>query len=414
MKLLILGIISIGLLLAITHANAQSEATDTWWRVQSVDTMKFSRDLAREKLSDYSYDKEIDAQVKRIADTGATHVAIGTPYDKEFIPYLKRWVEAARRHNLNVWFRGNFSGWEGWFDYNKISREQHLEMTEQFIKDNQSLFADGDIFTACPECENGGPGDPRQTGDVEGFREFLVALKETQVKTFSSYGKRIETGYFSMNGDVAKLIMDKDTTKKLGGLVTIDHYVEDPEDLAIDIAEYIEISGGKVVLGEYGAPIGDIHGDMTEDEQAAWVKESLKLISEIDEVVGVNYWANQGSSTAIWNDNGTSRKAVDILHAFYSPLVISTTVENEIGQPILNASFSLGGFNYFTDKEGKVTIKYIESDLTQNQKTLTVNALGYNPLIIKVDANQAVYEKLILEKTNESILFKIRKFLKNL
>ena len=97
-----------------------------FWEVQSIDTMKYSRDLSREKLKDPSFDTVIDRQVKAIAETGATHVAISTPYDEEFLPILKRWASAARNYNLKIWFRGNWSGWEKWFDYKSISREEHI------------------------------------------------------------------------------------------------------------------------------------------------------------------------------------------------------------------------------------------------------------------------------------------------
>src|SRR3990167_8157982 len=71
-------------------------ARERFFQVQSIDTMKYSRDVAREKLKDFSYDKEIETQVKNIAETGASHVAIATPYDDEFLPFLRRWVKAAR------------------------------------------------------------------------------------------------------------------------------------------------------------------------------------------------------------------------------------------------------------------------------------------------------------------------------
>src|SRR3989344_6298983 len=86
-------------------------------RITSIDTMKYSRDVAREKLNSSSFDEVIDKQVSEISATGATHIAIGTPYDDEFLPFLKRWVVAARKYNLKVWFRGNLSGWEEWFGY---------------------------------------------------------------------------------------------------------------------------------------------------------------------------------------------------------------------------------------------------------------------------------------------------------
>jgi hypothetical protein len=91
---------------------------DYIWEVRSVDTMKTSRDLAREKLHDISYDQIIVRDLKLIKDLGANYVAIDTPYDEEFIPYLTRWVKHAREQGLKVWFRGNFGG-GGWFGYQK-------------------------------------------------------------------------------------------------------------------------------------------------------------------------------------------------------------------------------------------------------------------------------------------------------
>src|SRR5690606_12731663 len=79
------------------------------WEIRAVDTMKFSRDAAREDIPDSA----IIAELTAIKQVGATHVGIATPYDEEFYPMLKRWVEHARDLDLKIWFRGNFSGWEG-------------------------------------------------------------------------------------------------------------------------------------------------------------------------------------------------------------------------------------------------------------------------------------------------------------
>lgn len=286
------------------------------WSFQSIDTMKFSRDLAREKINDRSFDSVIDRQVKEIASTGATHIAIATPYDKEFYPYLSRWVKTARKYSLKVWFRGNFSGWEGWFDYPKITRGEHLTLTKAFILQNKDLFEDGDAFTACPECENGGPGDPRVNGDVAGHRNFLIEEYNAENNAFKSIGKKVTTSLNSMNMDVAKLIMDKNTTKKLGGIVTVDHYVKTPEQFKKDINFIKAQSGGNVVIGEFGAPIPDITGDMTEKEQNSWILSVLNNLALDQGVVGVNYWVGEGGSTQLWN-NGTARMAVTSISKFY-------------------------------------------------------------------------------------------------
>jgi hypothetical protein len=120
--------------------------------------------------------------------------------------------------------------------------------------------------------------EPRITRDIEGFRSFLIYENTIVQEEFLKMNKVVITNYYSMNGDVAQLIMDKDTTRQLGAVITIDHYVSTPEKLAIDVHRMAEGSGGKVVLGEFGAPIPDIHGDMTEQTQADWVEPRYAVV----------------------------------------------------------------------------------------------------------------------------------------
>ena len=287
------------------------------YKVLAIDTMKYSRDLAREKEYDTSFNKTIELHVRSIAQTGATHVSIGTPYDDEFVPYLKRWVDMARKYDLNVWFRGNFSGWEQWFGYGPITKNEHLRLTERFILNNVELFQDGDIFTTCSECENGAIGDPRQTKKVNEYREFLVESYSTSNRAFEKIDKDVNTGYFSMNYDVASIIMDKKTTAATGGIVVIDHYVSDPVKLIKDAKVIAEATEGKVVLGEFGAPIPDIHGEMTDQEQRQWIGVLLQELETAEDVIGLNYWTSYGGSTRIWTDEGTAKSAVEVLSAFY-------------------------------------------------------------------------------------------------
>lgn len=291
------------------------------WNFRSIDTMKYSRDLARAKLSDYSYDGQINKQVKAIADTGANYIAIDTPYDEEFMPYLIRWVAIARSYGLRIWFRGNFSGWEGWFNYPKITRAEHIAKTKAFILDHPQLFQDGDIFTACPECENGAAGDPRQTGDIQGFRQFLIQEYAVTKSSFGKIGKKVTSNYLSMNVDVAIAVMDKKTTRKIGGVVTIDHYVASPDKLDSDVTQIHNLTGGKIVLGEFGAPIPDINGNMTTDQQAKWISDALSKLIKNPNIIGVNYWTNMGSSTALWNEDGSEKKAVGVIKKAYNTRV---------------------------------------------------------------------------------------------
>jgi hypothetical protein len=381
----------------------------TMWQIQSVDTVKFSRDLAREKLEDPSFDAVIEQQVSRIAAAGATHVAIGTPYDEEFVPFLERWVAAARRAGLHVWFRGNWSGWEGWFDYPQISPEQHLAKTTRFIADHPDLFADGDIFTPCPECENGGPGDPRQTRLITSYRQFLINENAAAADAFRAIGKDVRVGLTPMNGDVARLIMDASTTAALGGVVTVDHYVASPEELAKDVAAYGAASGGEVMLGEFGAPIPDIHGDFTPQEQAQWLHDALAALAETPGVLGVNYWTGFGGSTAIWDDDGTAKPAAGVLAHFFRPRPLYGSVRDELDRPIADATVRIGVRDTKTDQFG-----YFELPTPEGEDfSLDVEATGYVSQTLHPQGGEAQLA-VVLVREHEGFWFRLLKGLRGL
>ncbi len=287
------------------------------WQIKSVDTMKYSRDNSAAKLNDSSFDSTINEQISNIKSLGATHVVIATPYDEHFIPIMTRWVEAARANNLSVWFRGNFSGWEGWFGQSKsLTRQEHEKLIAEFIHNHPDLFKNGDIFSACPECENGGPGDPRQ-GDLEGFRKFMIEEHVISDKAFLDIGKKVQTNYASMNYDVASLVMDKDTLDSMGNLIVVDHYVKTAQKLKQDLQALHEKTGGSIFLGEFGAPIPDIHGKMSPTEQSEWVGDALDQLTGEKYLIGVNYWTSVGGSTAIYSTTGEVKPAADKLREFF-------------------------------------------------------------------------------------------------
>jgi hypothetical protein len=287
------------------------------WQIESIDTMKNSRDLARQDLSDPGYVNDVQRQMSDIAAAGANYVAIDTPYDPEFLPVLQTWVHAARDHGLHIWFRGNFSGWEGWFNYPRIDEQQHLAMTKKFILNNPDLFQDGDIFSSCPECENGANLSTGDEGQVIAYREFLIQEYAVTKNAFAQIHKKVASNFFSMNADVARAVMNRQTTQALDGIVVIDHYVLSPEQLASDTAQISAQSGGSIVLGEFGAPIPNIQGNMTNAQQAQWIDQSMHLLSQDPTLIGVNYWVNLDGSTALWNTNGTAKPAVAVIKKYY-------------------------------------------------------------------------------------------------
>ena len=402
MKLLTLSIMKkniqiLSILFVFTLVSAVHVRADTgYWEVQSIDTMKFSRDLARERLNDPTFSAVIENQMRNISETGATHVAIGTPYDEEFLPFLGKWVDGIRKYDMNVWFRGNFSGWEGWFDYESISKEDHIRKVSEFIRNNDKLFRNGDIFTSCTECENGTIGDPRRTGDVEGFRNYLIREYKVSSEAFKAINKKVSNNYFSMNGDVAKLVMDKDTTKKLDGIVVIDHYVGDPEQLSKDVRNIAESSGGRVILGEFGVPIPDIHGHLSEEKQAEWLDEALGRLAYEGDLAGLNYWVAYGGTTALWNLDSNGRKASEILGDYYTPEKLTAVVKNEFGRAINKAKIQAGVKYVETYKEGNFEVLIVPS-----VKEVRINAKGYEELTLSLDE---VGGEIVLEKSSKGLM----------
>jgi hypothetical protein len=402
LSLILVCLISLLVIFFPAHTSAQTSAT--WWPVQSIDTMKMSRDSARAHLNDVEFASQIDIQIKHIADVGATHVSIDTPYDEEFFPYLKTWVDTARRYNLKVWFRGNWAGWEGWFNYQRIGRDEHLQKTVNFINLHHDIFQSGDIFTACPECENGGPGDPRKNNDVVGHRQFLLTEYQAITTTFSKYHLQVAANYVSANADVARLVMDKDTTTALGGIVVIDHYVATPKQLSTDIKDIADQTGGKIVLGEFGAPIPDINGNMTGDSQAEWIDEALSELTELPQLVGVNYWVNTGGSTEIWNEKNQPLPAVAVIAKYFHPEVYSGWVKNTLGIPLGNATVIYRNHTYNTDMRGTFNLPVVAPP-----QQITVSAPGYNSQGVLLASSQEIVT-VTLFKTHPGIFYKIAEF----
>lgn len=377
-----------------SKVSANSQNFTQYWDIQSIDTMKYSRDMAAAKLNDQDFDAEIGTEVRNIKSTGANYVAIATPYDEKFIPYLKRWVSEARKNNIHVWFRGNFSAWEGWFGTKKgMSLEDHTAQIVNFIKNHPDLFEDGDIFSSCPECENGAFGDPRQNGKLEPYRNFIISETIATKQAFKDIRKNVATNYWSMNLDVARLVMDRDTVQKLGGVIVIDHYVKDPEKLGQDSDNLASATGAKIVLGEFGAPIPDLNGNLNESEQADWVSSALGSISKSNSIIGINYWVYKGGSTGIWDEGNHPKAAVAQISKFFNPLLVTGHIKDEFGNPIDKVTIRSAGKQLLA-KNGGFTVIYDGSPILIRKE-------GYFNLDIKPQsASQPAQITLIKENKN--------------
>lgn len=384
----------------------------TLWDIQAIDTMKYSRDEARTG----SIRSQIPQLVGQIKELGATHLSIGTPYNDEFIPILKVWVAEARKNGLSVWFRGNWAEWEGWFGYPKFSDiEEHHRRTKDFILNHPDLFAEGDIFTPAPEAENGVISDPRGSAQKAAIHNaFLVKSYNTCVDAFSQIKINATCGYFSMNADIAKQVLTKETVEKTGNVVVIDHYVRTSAQIGEDIRFLNEKFGVPIVFGEFGAPIPDLNGTMNQDEQSDFVRELLQeMYKEKSFVKGMNYWTSVSGSTEIITRDGSLRKAAGTLSDFYKPAVVRGKITTPFGEPLSGALIRQQG-----NPEDRTTQEDGTYMIVSPEQTVTVEFQkeGYIPVSRSLTLTKGKETGLDvkLSPSNPDFFFTIRMFLQTL
>jgi hypothetical protein len=280
-----------------------------------------------------------------------------------------------------------------------------LKKLQRFILNNESLFEDGDIFTSCPECENGGPGDPRKTGDVAGFRQFLIDEHSIAKKSFAMLKKDVQTNLYSMNGDVALLVMDKETTEALDGVITVDHYVKDPKKMKEDLKLYSRKSGGKIVVGEFGVPIPDIHGNISEENQAKLIREFFDVFAKNPDVIGVNYWVITEGSTALVTIDGKQRQGLSVLKEYYQPKEASGYIIDEIGNALADIHVQTAYRAVKTDANG-----FFRLPILTDGEIATISGSHTQQKLATLSAGSK-NNTFVLTYTNESLLFKVLKFL---
>ena len=384
-------------------------AADTVWKIQSIDTMKLSRDKVQDKTV------AIPLWVKKVADLHANYIAIDTPYNEEFYPVLQQWVTQARKNNLHVWFRGNFSEWEGWFNYPKMKNpnDDHA-LIKNFIFQHPHLFEDGDIFTPVPEAENGVIGDPRSSSEAAiQFNQFLVTSYVNCSQSFAAINKHVGCGYFSMNGDVANMVLTQSTLQQIGNVIVIDHYVDSPEKMGQEI-DYLhtKFPTAIIVLGEFGAPIPTINPDMTDIEQATFVDELLQqMYAHRSIVMGSNYWTLSGGSTALFYDDLTPHLTTEVIKKYYLPNVWKGKIIDAFNDPISYADITVNSTDPISSKDGVYSIVTTKHDMV-----ITIHVSGYQQKVQEISFmnGRIVNQSIILTPTKPDFWNLLQLFLKSL
>lgn len=383
------------------------------WQVRSIDTMKTSRDKARVQLHNLKFDAEIEKELLVVKNLGANYVAIDTPYDDEFLPYLKRWVELARKTGLKVWFRGNWSNWEGWFDYPKnLPPERHHAKTAEFIETHPDLFEDEDIFDPCPECENAGFW--KQPDNNLKYNEFLRNQRVVLKNSFNKINKKVYTNVFSIIGGRAKEVLDKKTLDALDNLVTIDHYIKHPSLMTEYIDYFSKNFQTKVLIGEFGAPIPDINGSMDENQQALFIDEILReLYKNKANVFGINYNVLTLGTTKLINDDGTERQTVEIVKNYFIPGVVKGTVTNTLGDQLSDIPVKTGdGLNSVTTNHQG----YYSMVIPAGAVDIAIGGNKYKTVAQKevISRGTEIIKDVVLEPQKVGFIYQIRLIIKNL
>lgn len=387
----------------------------TLWHYQCIDTMKISRDKARGWTNTSDLDKHITWEMKTIKDMGANCVAIDTPYDEEFLPYMTKWASVARKYNLHVWFRGNFSGWEGWFDYPKNMKSSTLiQKTETFITKHPNLFADGDIFTPAPEAENGGDFNQVEPNAYGRYRIFLITEYQTATDAFRLIGKKVTVNWLSMNGGLARRMMDQKIIDSIDHLVTIDHYIKTPQEMTEYINYFTNNFHAKVVVGEFGAPIPDINGDMNAREQAAFVRSVFdELYKNKEHIEGVNYWDLYDGSTALINDDQTPREVVQVVKDYFTPAVVQGHVQNTLGESLGNIIVKINNKEEtVTDTNGNYTATIVANKPIM----LTITGKNYGTVFSRIGGKnrETMTQNAVLQPKEMDIRYRIKLIIKDL
>jgi hypothetical protein len=147
----------------------------------------------------------------------------------------------------------------------------------------------------------------------------LVDSYDNCFVSFKKINKNVKCGYFSTNGDIAKETLTQETVRKTGDVIVIDHYVNSAQKMSADL-DYLnnKFPGTKIVIGEFGAPIEDINGAMTEQEQADFIEQLLLVfIEHKTQVIGVNYWLISGGKTGIYNQDKSPRLLAEVIKIYF-------------------------------------------------------------------------------------------------
>jgi hypothetical protein len=322
------------------------------WPVQSVDAMKYTKDvMCGQPTSTF-----IDSWLDRAVEIGATHVAIATPYQDvtcsgqtiSAITFTMAWIDQIRDHNLKVWHRHPNLKFEGIYSQTKDRSPdgfRHIKNITDFIALDATypdLIQPGDLFTPEAEPQNGGINGVTTCSQsicmfssTADFNEWLRLAQLASELALKAQGIPVATTVGDPNGVLVGLdgfdgfiTFGNNNPSHLGtskieaatvaakhNIIGIDHYPSGGDTMAIDLEELRDVwPSADVFISEYGT----IYSGLTDAQREQLIIDTFDAFVARSWVKGVGYWQfGPGGNEALINSDFTKRAHFDEVQGYY-------------------------------------------------------------------------------------------------
>lgn len=296
------------------------------WEIQSIDSMKETKDRVENQRSDDFINRWLDAAV----ELGATHVAIDTPMTSpkgnQSIDYTRKWLQPLRGRGLKVNHRHPILSMEGDYGVHKDPNQDFVRIIDAYIRTNRDFFQDGDLF-GIPEITNVGINGVNCSSNCifsnkDLFNLFLqkytiqtrqafsdIGLSGVRVGGFEGYDGFIAAGLNNPNWQ-GKSFLDHQTVEIFGNIIAIDHYPKNIATMDSDLRVIQSIwPGRKLFIGECG---------MINGESPMEFRQCLEVFRQHTEIFGMNYWhMGMGGPESLLNEDFSKRPNFYELQAVY-------------------------------------------------------------------------------------------------
>lgn len=286
---------------------------------------------------------QVNNHVSASASLNANYLTIAGFMD--YPTALQKWVTAIRANGLKVWWRVSWDNWQGAHDAPvNMSPATYISETVDFITENPTMFADGDLFDFSIEPASAtthwnttygsdwsyGGGEDAIAGRAA-YNTYIQDGIDDVTAAFLSIGK---SGVISsIVSDVTNVVISVYTQTTINKLsaICIDYHPEGAnEDIEYNVRLHRnELQRIKTTWPDKDIIYGEISycndHEVTDIVQAYMLGHYFNRIFRDSSIIGVNYWQGCGDnatgsrlisgSKGAWN---TKRTSTQMISSFYA------------------------------------------------------------------------------------------------